>query len=275
MKNIKAELEVVKQTSTPNTTASLIKDFKMLGVQEGSVILMHSSLSKIGWTIGGPIAVIDAILEILTQEGTLVMPSFTNYNTDPSEWQKPPVPQEWWDIIRKCMPGFHSELSPTRSMGVIAETFRKYPGVVRSNHPVASFAAWGKYALKIVSNHNLHSDLGEHSPLARIYELDGKIMLLGVGHSNNSSLHLAEYRSEYHGKQYKSVGSAIIENHKRVWKEWLEIDHYSEDFRQIGKEFEDIINYKPKKVGIGEARLLSQKDIVDFAIRWMFKNREI
>ncbi|MEE9377138.1 MAG: AAC(3) family N-acetyltransferase [Candidatus Lokiarchaeia archaeon] len=271
--NKRSEKEVVKSTQYPNTITTLKHDFKTLGIKPGIVVIMHSSLSKIGWTVGGPVAVISALMHILTSEGTLIMPTFSSDNSDPSQWENPPVPENWWEIIRNEMPAYNPEITPTRGMGIIVETFRKWPNVVRSNHPVSSFAAWGKYAEIITKNHELLADLGEDSPLARIYELDGHILLLGVSHENNTSLHLAEYRSNYFKKRYKLNGSAILVNNKRQWTEWEELELNMDDFEQLGKDYESKINYIPSKVGITDARLLSQREIVDFAIEWFKENR--
>jgi len=273
MKNIEQEFEVVKNTKMPNTVKSLVNDFKALGVEEGSIIIMHSSLSKLGWTVGGPISVIQAMMEVLTKKGTLIMPTFTGGNSEPSRWENPPVPESWWEIIRQTSPAFDPLISPTRGMGIIVETFRRFPGVIRSNHPLSSFVAWGKYAKMITKDHKLEYDLGERSPLAKIYDLEGQILLLGVSHSNNSSLHLAENRSNYYGKRYQSQGSSIVENGRRKWVVWEELDLNSDDFEDIGKDFEISKQYKPKKVGLADAYLFSQQEIVDYAINWIENNR--
>ena len=269
----KSERDIVEASQFPNTISSLKHDFKALGIKPGLTIIMHSSLSEIGWTVGGPVAVIDALMQVLTEEGTLIMPTFSGSNTEPSYWENPPVPEDWWEIIRKEMPAYHPEITPTRGVGTIADTFRRYPGVLRSNHPISSFAAWGKYAEFITFNHALLADLGEDSPLSRIYELNGYILLLGVTHENNSSLHLAEYRSEYPNKHRRLNGSAMLVNNKREWVQWDELELNSDDFKQLGIDFESEINYRPSKVGLAKARLLSQREMVDFAIEWFKQNR--
>lgn len=271
--NKKHESDVVEITRIPNTTSSLKHDFEVLGIKPGLTIIMHSSLSKIGWTIGGPVAVIEALLQILTEKGTLVMPTFSGSNSEPSYWENPPVPKDWWELIRNEMPAYHPKKTPTRGVGIIADTFRKWPSVLRSNHPVSSFAAWGKYAEFITNNHELLADLGEESPLARIYELNGYILLLGVTHENNSSLHLAEYRSQYPNKHRRLNGSAILVHNERKWVEWNELSLNSDDFKQLGKDFESQIKYRPSNVGLAQARLLNQREMVDFAIEWFKQNR--
>ena len=273
MKTKKSEGEIVNKTKNPNTIRTLKHDFKTLGITTGSIIIMHSSLSEIGWTVGGPVSVIKALMEILTKKGTLIMPTFSSDNTDPTKWENPPVPESWWSIIKDEMPAYEPSISPLRAMGRIVETFRSWPNVIRSTHPSLSFAAWGKYAKKIITDHKLTPALGEDSPLARIYKLNGQILLLGVNHYNNTSLHLAEYRSEFQGKIYIKFGSAMNIKNRRCWVEYEDLDHNSDDFEQLGIDFESRFNYIPGKVGIGEARLISQREIVDFAIDWFKNNR--
>jgi aminoglycoside 3-N-acetyltransferase len=175
----------------PVTLSSLKDDLRNLGVKAGSTLLVHSSLSSLGWVCGGAAAVILALEETLGDEGTLVMPTYTEDLSDPSTWRSPPVPESWWETIRKETPAFRSDLTPTRQMGAIPESFRKQNGTLRSSHPQVSFGARGKNAEVIVGDHPLDFPLGERSPLARIYELDGYVLLLGVTHLNNSSMHLA------------------------------------------------------------------------------------
>lgn len=269
------EGNVVNYTTKPNTITSLKSDFRAIGVRPGAVIIIHSSLSKIGWTVGGSVSVIRALMQTLTPEGTLVMPTFSGGNSEPSKWENPPVPKSWWDTIRKEMPAFEPKITPTRGMGKIVETFRNWPDVLRSNHPISSFAAWGKHAKIIIENHELKGDLGEGSPISRLYELDGQILLIGVSHENNSSIHLAEYRSDFPGKRYNKTGCAMLINNQRKWVEWEELDVNSDDFAQLGTEFESKINYKPGKVGLAESRLISLRAIVDFGIEWLKENRKV
>jgi aminoglycoside 3-N-acetyltransferase len=272
MKKVLDEEKVVKKTESPNTIETLKEDLLALGINEGSILIMHSAMSKLGWIVGGPITVIKALLEILTPEGTLVMPAFSSDNTEPSDWQNPPVPEEWWPFIRKNMPPFDPQITPTRNIGIIPEVYRNFPGVIRSSHPALSFTAWGKYREKIINDHKLTSSFGEDSPLARIYDLNGKVLLLGVTHSNNTSLHLAEYRTKSHFEM-KNDGSAMYVDGQREWVEWRDIDHNSDDFEKIGLSCETEISYSYGKVGLAQARLFSQRDLVDYAVNWMDKNR--
>jgi aminoglycoside 3-N-acetyltransferase len=267
------ELDIVQRTKNPNTKDSLIHDLIQLGLREKDVIITHSSLSSLGWTIGGPEAVIDALISILTPNGTIVMPTHTGGNSEPSYWQHPPVPNSWWPLIRSNTPGFDTQITPTRGMGVIVDTFRRFPNVIRSSHPQASFAAWGKQASYIIENHPLTPALGDGSPLAKLYDLDAKVLLLGVGHDNNTSLHLGEWRSYYPNKKIEQQGAAILVNGDQKWVTWNDLAYNNDDFENVGRDFEKSINYQPKRVGLAETRLYSMRKMVDFSIKWFAINR--
>ena len=155
------EGQVVQKTETLATVESLQADFEALGIEKGMVLLVHSSLSAIGWVCGGAVAVIIALQEVLGDTGTLVMPAHSTDLSDPSQWENPPVPESWWQIIRETMPAYDPDLTPTRSMGKIAETFRKQSGVLRSAHPQSSFCARGPQASDIINNHALAYGMGE------------------------------------------------------------------------------------------------------------------
>ncbi|PJF44277.1 MAG: AAC(3) family N-acetyltransferase [Phototrophicales bacterium] len=268
-----SEHDVVRRTKNPATIGTLIQDFRRLGLKRGDVVIVHSAMSKMGWIAGGAVAVIDALMRVLSPEGTLVMPTHTANNSDPARWQNPPVPQSWWSIIRTQSAPYRPEITPTWKMGIIPETFRRYPNVLRSEHPIYSFAAWGKHAERIVEGHSIEVDMGEHSPLGKIYELDGKILLLGVGHENNTSLHLAEHRSDYPNKKTRREGAAVLIAGQRQWIEWDILDYDSDDFAALGKAFEASQNYQPQQVALAKARLMSQRKIVDFGTGWLSAHR--
>ena len=268
--------EIVQKTDVPATIDSLQADFNALGIRSGMVLLVHSSLSAIGWVCGGPVAVIIALQQVLGATGTLVMPTHSTDLTEPSRWENPPVPKSWWPVIRATTPAYHPDLTPTRSMGVIAETFRKQKGVLRSAHPHHSFCAHGDQASYITDDHSLKFGLGEGSPLARIYDLDGFVLLLGVGHDSNTSMHLAEYRATFPTKCTIEEGAPISEAGTRRWTTFEDIDLDSSDFEQIGEDFlRSDIGYGVHRgrVGLANCQLMPQRAVVDFAVDWLEGNR--
>lgn len=271
------EGQVVRKTRILVTVESLRAGFTALGIEKGMVLLVHSSLSAMGWVCGGAVAVIIALQEVLGDTGTLVMPTHSTDLSDPSQWEKPPVPESWWQTIRETMPAYDSDLTPTRSMGKIAETFRKQKDVLRSAHPQSSFSARGPQASYIINNHSLAYGMGENSPLARIYDLQGYILLLGVGHSSNTSIHLAEYRADFPTKRVVQEGAPISQAGSRTWATFEDIDVDASDFDRIGEDFlhsdaGKVVRHG--KVGIADCQLMPQRAVVDYAVNWLGKNRE-
>ena len=270
------EGQVVHKTETPVTVESLCADFEALGIEKGMVLLVHSSLSAMGWVCGGAVAVIIALQEVLGETGTLVMPAHSTDLSDPSQWENPPVPESWWQTIRETMPAYDPDLTPTRSMGKIVETFRKQKSVFRSTHPQSSFCASGPQASYIINNHSLAFGFGENSPLARIYDLHGSVLLLGVGHSNNTSIHLAEHRATFPSKRVVEEGAPISQADSRTWATFENINVDASDFDQIGEDFLHFDAGKMVrcgKVGIANCQLMPQHAVVDFAVDWLEKNR--
>lgn len=269
-----SEWDVIQRTKTPQTVESLAEQFAACGLAAGQTVLVHSAMSKIGWVNGGPEAVIQALLRVLGPEGTLMMPAHTSSRTDPARWQNPPVPPEWVPIIRATMPVFDPATTPTREMGVIAELFRTWPGARRSSHPIDSFAAWGPNAAYLTADHQLEDMFGESSPLGKLYALDGHVLLLGVGHGNNTSLHLAETRAHWPGKRVIIEGTTMLVDGAAKWVYFETLQLETDDFPAIGQAFEAGQHLKPGQVGNAEARFFRQRPIVDFAVEWMERHRD-
>ena len=272
-----SEADVVNATKEPITIDILYHAFTKLGINKGDVLLVHSSLSSIGWVCGGAQAVVTALLMTAGADGasqnggTLVMPAHSGDWSDPAEWENPPVPKEWIQAIYDNMPAYIPEITPTRGMGRIAELFRSVPGVIRSNHPQVSFCAKGRYAENITRDHMLSPQLGMESPLGRMYDVNAKVLLLGVGYDSCTSFHLAEtLLSEM---PVKRTGTAMLENEVRVWKWFGDFEYNCDDFELIGKAFEENGTVKKGKAGNAECKLFKMKDGVDFALNWLRQNR--
>lgn len=269
------ESDAIEKSSRPATVESLTDDLVALGVRPGMVTIVHSSLSSMGWVNGGAAAVILALQQAITAKGTLVMPTHSAGLTDPAGWQNPPVPTDWWQEIRDTMPAFDPDHTPTRAMGAIPEAFRKNRGVLRSHHPHSSFAAWGHHAHQITSNHELSLGLGEGSPLARLYELDGSVLLIGVGHDRNTSMHLSEYRTDNPARVPTHEGAPIEIGGQRQWVTFDDIDVDNDDFEQIAAAFalEHGDAIRTGQIGMAASQLMRQRPLVDFAAEWMSLNR--
>lgn len=264
--------KTIEITQRPCTIDSLTRDLHNLGVR--GVLLVHSSLSRVGWICGGAVAMIEALARALGPGGTLVVPTHSSDLSEPSNWKNPPVPESWWAVIRETMPPYDPRQTPSWFMGRLPELLRTQPNVLRSGHPQVSFAARGPQASAITSSHDLDFGLGEGSPLARIYDLDGSILLLGVGHDRNTSLHLAEYRADYPSKRFVTQGAPISIDGQRTWVTFQDILLCEEDFVRLGEDYErDGGPLERGHVGMAETLLIPQRALVDYAAHWMERNR--
>ena len=261
-----AERAAIERSDDPGTVDGLAEDLRRLGLGAGDTVLVHTSLSSLGWVCGGAVAVVEALLSVLGRGGTLVVPTHTSDLTDPAGWSNPPVPESWWSTIRATMPAFRAAVSPSRGMGVVPEVVRNWPGACRSSHPHVSFAALGQHAATVTDDHRLADGLGEGSPLARLYELDAAVLLLGVGHDRNTSLHLAEHRSGVRPAVTES-GPVLVAG-RRKWASWSDIDLHVEQFPQVGADLERAGLVSVGPVGRASARLMRQRGVVDRATSW-------
>ncbi|EUJ19393.1 aminoglycoside N(3)-acetyltransferase [Listeria aquatica] len=259
-----SEKASVRRSSIPFTVERLVHEFQNAGIKKGDTIIFHASLSQAGWVCGGAIAIINALQSLLTKEGTLVMPAQTGGLSDPKFWENPPVPEEWWEEIRQNMPLFDKDRTPSTGMGVIAESFRALKDVVRSDHPYYSFTAWGKHADRIVEGHSLAHGFGDESPLGKLYQLKKcKIVLFGVDHDKNTSLHLAEERST---KIPVKMGTAAkLQAGKRVFESYEEKAYNSDQFLEVGEAFEKAQGDFKTQIALAPSKIFEMNSLVDFA----------
>ncbi len=254
--------------------SDIVNALKHAGLQSGDAVMVHTSLGKIGYVCGGAQAVIEALIEIVGEDGTVMMPAQSWKNLDPETGVHWDADESDWDRIRENWPAYNKAITPANTMGAVAEMFRSWPGAVRSDHPARSVAAWGKNAEYLTENHDLSDIFGETSPVGKLYALDGKVLLIGVDYDKNTSIHLADVRAEYPGKHTCVEHSAVTENGKRVWKAYETLFVDGADFPDIGAAFEAAHPVNKAAIGGTELRLMKQRALVDFAVQWIEKNRK-
>ena len=246
-----------------NTLGSLVTDLTALGLQPKQTVMVHSSLGKVGYTVGGPVVVIRALLQVLTSQGTLVMPAESPSMSDPARSNDSRIKSEWHDLIREHLPLFDPRTTPT-TMGAIPEAFRTYPGTQRSNHPLVSVCANGPHAETITAEHALEFSEGRGTPFQTLYELDAYTMLLGVGFNRCTSLHYAE--SLVPRRRIALSHFPIMQDGKRVWVEKPDMAaDNGVHFPIVGKRFIEQCDVHSSKVGDAESMLFSTRALVDFA----------
>lgn len=236
-----------------------------LGIQVGDHIMVHSSLSSMGWISGGPQAVVEALIETITTEGTIVMPAQSADNSDPSYWMAPPVPEEWHQLIRDHSPAYDPYLTPLRGMGKIAECFHRHPDTIRSPHPSHSFIAWGAKAAEWMSEHPLEDSFGVRSPLGKMMQAHVKIILIGTNFDSCTALHYAEYAQN--SLKTSKQGAAMNINGKREWIEFDCLDMNSDRFPELASEYPGKI--KEGKLGLAKTFIVEMRPLVDFGIDWL------
>ena len=255
----------------PITRARIGDDLRRLGLGSGDVVLVHASLRSLGWVCGGPVAVVQGLLDVLGPDGTLVVPAYSGENSDPKHWQNPPVPESWWPVIREHMPAFDPAVTRSHSVGVLPETVRTWPGAVRSDHPHTSFAAVGAAAAELMADHKIECQLGEASPLAALERADAKVLLLGTGFDSCTTFHLAEYRVP--GLPMFEFGTAIATPAGRQWVSYTDVRINSDDFEALGQAYQEAAPVRAGLVGEADCTLFPVRGAVEFAVGWLRDNR--
>ncbi|AJY46361.1 aminoglycoside N(3)-acetyltransferase [Martelella endophytica] len=264
-----AEGDLISAARRPATVSSLAAELAAADIAAGDTVIVHTSLKGVGWIAGGPQALIAAILSAIGTEGTLVMPSFSAHLTDPAFWAAPPVPADWVPVIEAEMPAFDPARTPTRDMGATAELFRTWPGVLRSNHPTNSFAAFGPKAADILGDQQLEHPMAAGSPLEKLYEFGATTLLLGIGFLRFTMLHLAEARA-WPRCPREAQASPVMEEGKRVWKRYT-VEHAGETghFVPLGQSLVEDGIAREFAFGAGEGIAIPCREAVDRAVeRW-------
>jgi aminoglycoside 3-N-acetyltransferase len=221
--------------------ARLVEELRALGVRPGAVLLVHTSFKAVGPIDGGPLALVRALRTALGPEGTLVMPTMTDGETV-----------------------FDPRSTPTSGMGITAELFWRQPGVVRSTHPGGSFAAEGPLAGLICAPQPLSPPHGPDSPVGRVHDLGGQVLLLGVTHGESTTLHLAESLA---GVPYSVEHPCVVEV-AGVARTVLiaETDHCCRRFGLADAWLRARGLQREGKVGDADARLCDARDLVAVAV---------
>ncbi|MCA9630094.1 MAG: AAC(3) family N-acetyltransferase [Myxococcales bacterium] len=225
----------------PMRSEELTKQLLALGVAPAGVLLVHTSFRRVRPVIAGPRGLLHALREALGPDGTLVMPTMTAGDGP-----------------------FDPRTTPTLDMGITAETFWRTPGVLRSSHPGASFAASGPQAEHICRPQPLSPPHGPDSPVGRVHELDGQVLLLGVDHSESTTLHLAESLAAV---PYSVQHPCIVGIGDDTREEWLaETDHCCEGFKRLNGWLDDSGLQREGRVGHATAKLSRARDLVRTAL---------
>lgn len=209
-----------------------------LGVPAGAVLVVHTSFRAVRPVTGGPRGLIAALRQALGPTGTLVMPTMTG-----SGAAEP----------------YDPAATPTHD-GVVADTFWRLPGVLRSDHPTSSFAAEGPLAAAITAPQPLEPVHGLDSPIGRVYEHDGLVLLLGVDHTTDTTIHLGEDLSHAPYRVAKRAAVRVGNAVERVC--FSETDHCCRNFQHIDGWLRERGLQREGPVGSTHARLIPSRAVV-------------
>lgn len=180
------------------TRASLRHDLIRIGLRAGDAVMVHAAMRTVGPLLNGPDALSHAILDVVGPEGTLlVYTSWDSVHEDLLDGDGRVLP-EW----REHVPGFDPRASRAARMnGVIAEFVRTMPGALRSANPGASVAAIGKLADWITTDHRLDWGYGEGTPLSKLVEIGGRVLMVGAPWDTMTLVHHADHLADIADKR--------------------------------------------------------------------------
>ena len=229
--------------------AELVRQLLSLGVVPGDLLLVHTSFRAVGPIAGGPLTLIAALREVLGADGTLVMPSWSGNDDEP----------------------FDPKTSPASSdLGITADMFWRLPGVGRSDH-LQAFAAVGPKAAAILADPLPLPPHIPESPVGRVHEHGGKVLLIGVGHDANTTLHLAELMADV---PYRSPGyCTVLEDGQPIRIDYGENNHCCVRFALADDWLRREGLQRQGRLGNSEARLMRSRDLVRLALAHLADDR--
>lgn len=204
-------------TTTPATRTRLREDLRRLGVAAGDVVMVHAGIRSLGLVLGGVNTVVQALLDAVGERGTLMAYM---------DWEMGVEPGDFEDArLREEIPTFDKRIArASRDHGILAETIRTWPGTIRSDHPDAGMAAIGARAEWLCADHPLQYGYGPGSPLHKLVESGGKVLMLGAPLETLTVLHHVEHLANIPGKRIIRYQRLLLVEGERRWVHIEEFD---------------------------------------------------
>ena len=235
----------------------LVSGFKKIGLTTGDVVLVHSSFKSFGEVKGSPQTVIDALISVIGDEGTLIVPRF---NFDFSTYGTP------WDVR-----------STPSQMGIISEFARKDPRSRKVFHPIYPFSIIGKHADELVK-HRYKGGYGKDSIFHQLRVLDAKIIQIDKVYKSTTIIHHVEEMLKVDYKYYKDFTGYVIDENGRKYKDTFNLyvrdweKGYVTDVLPIGKILEDEGVMKIDKIGDATVWYMKAEDVYQCTVNAIKKN---
>jgi aminoglycoside 3-N-acetyltransferase len=266
----------------PHTRAELAAALSDLGLKAGGVVMIHASVRAMGPTFGGPDEIIRAVEDAVAPGGTLMMYVSCAFGFD--DVGRNIMSPEEETVVRAHQPPFDFQTArANREFGALAEFFRSTPGTICSEQVCARMAARGAKAAWFTADAPLSYGFGKASPLAKLCEADGHVLLLGSNHDEVTLLHHAEHIADFPDKRIARYVVPLMRNGKRTWVPCEEFDtseraHESWPDKFFEQVVDDFIERhdgtdacRTGRVGDADTVLLSAPKLVDHAVRTMVR----
>lgn len=266
---------------TPLTRWQLVDALRRLGLETGQVVMLHASLSSMGYVVGGADTVAAGLLDTLGPSGTLVaMTSWEHDGSQLEEW-----PRGLQDAYRRDPPAFDPDLSEAaREYGRLPERIRTWPGARSSSHPECRFSAIGARAEWITADHPRNHPYGPGSPLAKLVDAAGRVLMLGAPLETITLLHHAEEVAAVPDKKIVRFSTPVKTDAGVEWIEVEDIDttHGALPYERVvgARDSFEVIAEEALAIGIGTrgavgestSYLFPARNLVAFAVDWIEKH---
>ena len=251
------------------TRRSLAANLRALGLEPGDAVLVHAALRSVGPILGGPDTIVAALRDVLGPDGTILAYA---------DWQGQDEAEAYPDHRDDLMPFDPLTSRATRDNGFWPELLRTTPGALRSGNPGASMVALGGQAQWFTQNHPMDHGYGPGSPLARLVEADGKVLMLGAPLDTMTLLHYAEHlaRIPHRLKRYETP---LLIDGEIVWRAFEEFDTSDppgepgelpiDHIGQIVAAFLAAGNGRRGTIGAAPSVVVDAKEVVPFAVTWL------
>jgi len=262
-----------------HTRQDLVHGLEGAGLRPGDLVMVHSSMRSVGPILGGPNEMIEALLEAVGDIGTVVMyvdweDGAQGYTRTDREAAPSPAQLDAWPAFDR------QKARADRSYGILPEFLRTWPGTVRSGNPGASVAALGARADWIAAHHPLDYGYGPGSPLAKLVQAQGRVLLLGSPLENVTLLHFAEHMARLPDKRVIRYREKLVRNGKA---EWVEIEEFDtgrpvvkaapeDHFDRLMRAYLERGEVSTGMVGGAPTYLFEAEPLHSFAVGWLEQN---
>lgn len=251
------------------TKAQLIDAFRELGISKGMMVYVQSSMNYFAKIIGGNRTIIEALKEVVTYEGGIVVASDTLDYIDP-ESQREKIPLYQIEMIKESMAGFsRKESLPDNALAL---QLMNTDGAYRSNHPYRSVVAWGKYAKMICDKHPLHFPMGKDSPIEKLRAYRGYMLMLGTRYEDCDIFQAARINDA--STPIKIVNAAIIKQSRNGFLSVLDYDYQKRDIKVIREMMEERQIVSETALASAKCRLFSINEAMTLAAAYYHTYQE-